>query len=352
MQPGPGSAAKPSVRSKLRRYLPPVIGIVAVVVIFAFVLPSIANYGDVWAAIKTLTWPEVLLLAVLMAANIATYAPPLMAALPGLGYVPASIVTLASTASTYLAPFGAAVGIGLTFGMLRAWRFGPADITLAVTLTSVWNQLFQFGAPALALGFLTLKGTRQHGLLLSAGLIGLGIFIVGAGAFAATVSSSRLARTVGELAARIVSLALRVVRRGPVTWGGPSFVAFRHRATTLLGRRWWLLTLATLAGQLTVFAVLLGTMRSLGVSSGEVDGIEAFAAWSVGRLIGALPFTPPGGIGLVELGMTGLLIGFGGNAAEVTAAVLLYRALTIVPTLVLGSVSLFFWRRQARALAA
>jgi uncharacterized membrane protein YbhN (UPF0104 family) len=341
------AAEPPKRRSRLRRFGPAAIGLVFVVVTFVFVLPSIADYGSVWGAIKTLTWPEVALLAVLTALNLATNGPPLMASLPGLRYLPSLVVTLASTASTYVAPGGAAVGMGLTFGMLRGWGFQPADVTLSVTLTGVWNQLFQFGAPALALGLLTLKGTQQHGLLLSVGLIGLGVFVIGAGAFAAALSSGRLARSVGNRAARLSTWTLKFIRRGPVTWDGQALVDFRGRAMRLLGRRWWLLTLATIAGQLTVFLLMLGTMRSLGITRNEVDGIEAFAAWSVSRLIASLPFMPPGGIGVVELGLTGLLVGFGGGAAEVTAAVLLYRALSMIPTLVLGSVAGLTWRQHA-----
>ena len=93
--------------------------------------------------------------------------------------------------------------------------------------------------------------------------------------------------------------------------------------------------MTTLAGQLTVFGVMLVSLRVTGVSGSEVSLIEAFAAWSIVRLLGSLPVTP-GGIGIVEVGLTGALVGFGGHNAEVVAAVLVYRALTIVPTLVLG----------------
>jgi putative heme transporter len=71
------------------------------------------------------------------------------------------------------------------------------------------------------------------------------------------------------------------------------------------------------------------------VPGSEVSVVEAFAAWSLARLLGSVPITP-GGIGVVELGLTGALLGFGGNNAGVVAAVLVYRFLTMVPTLVLG----------------
>jgi uncharacterized membrane protein YbhN (UPF0104 family) len=47
---------------------------------------------------------------------------------------------------------------------------------------------------------------------------------------------------------------------------------------------------------------------------------------------------------VIELGLTGLLVGFGGNNAGVVAAVLVYRFLTVVPTLVLGLLFGATWR--------
>jgi uncharacterized membrane protein YbhN (UPF0104 family) len=64
-------------------------------------------------------------------------------------------------------------------------------------------------------------------------------------------------------------------------------------------------------------------------------------------LLGTIPITP-GGIGIIELGLTGTLVGFGGNNAGVVAAVLVYRFLTMVPTLVLGLLTAFTWRRGSR----
>ena len=108
---------------------------------------------------------------------------------------------------------------------------------------------------------------------------------------------------------------------------------------------------ATLAGSLTVFVVLLVSLRALQVPSAEVSVVEAFAAWSLARILGSIPITP-GGIGVVELSLTAALIGFGGNNAGVVAAVLVFRFLTIVPTLVLGTVAAAVWRRVSQSAPA
>jgi len=116
-------------------------------------------------------------------------------------------------------------------------------------------------------------------------------------------------------------------------------------------RKWPWLTLATLAGNLTVFGVLMVSLRALDVPSSQVTLIEAFAAWALIRIIGSIPITP-GGIGIVELGLTGALVGFGGSNASVVAAVLVYRFLTMVPTLTLGLISAFTLRRQGPQVRA
>lgn len=326
-----------------RRVIAVSVSVVVIVGVFAFVLPQIANYSAVWATITALTWRQVAALCVVEVVNLATFAPPYMAALPGLGYWRASVITQASTASTYIAPGGAAVGMGLSFAMLRGWRFSAPAVTLAVTLTGVWNQLFMLGAPAVALALLTLHGESNQALLIVS-LIGLVVFALALAGLVAALLSERLARRLGAVAARVVSRLLRLIRRKPVRWGGESLVRFRAQGVGLLRRRWLWLTLATCAGQLSVFAVLVVCLRTLGVDASQVTFTEAFAGWTFVRLLGSLPITP-GGIGIVELGLTGALVGFGGANDPVVAAVLLYRVLTVLPTLVLGLVAGALWRR-------
>jgi putative heme transporter len=319
------------------------VGIAVVVATFAFVLPKIADYRDVWGVVKDLSWEDIALLAGATILNLLTFAPPWMAALPGLGFLQAFVVTQASTASTYVAPGGVAVGMALSFAMLRAWGFVSAAVGLAVAVTGVWNQLAMLAFPTVALVLLTFTGDA-HTALDTVAYLGLAIFVVVIAAFAAALSSPSLARRVGDLAARIASWAKGLIRKKPVAWDGESFVRFRERTNALLKRRWHVLTLSTLAGHFTVFLVLLTSLRVLDVTGSEVSAVEAFAAWSLVRLLGSIPITP-GGLGVVELGLTTALVGFGGNQVEVVAAVLVYRFLTIVPTLGIGLLAGVTWKR-------
>jgi uncharacterized membrane protein YbhN (UPF0104 family) len=253
------------------------VAVAVVVATFVFVLPRIADYRDVWRDVKTLSWTEVALLLGATLLNLVTFAPPWMAALPGLRFRQAFVVTQASTASTYVAPAGIAVGMALSFAMLRAWGFASSAVGLAVAVTGVWNQLAMLAFPTVALALLALSGDA-HTALDTIAAAGLAILVVIVASFAAGLSSPGLARRVGDVAARIVSWGLRLIRKEPVGWNGDAFVRFRNRTNRLLRSRWHVLTLATLAGQLTVFLVLLVSLRVLGVSGSEVSAVEAFAA--------------------------------------------------------------------------
>ena len=321
------------------------IGAIVMVFVFAVVVPRIANYGDVWRAVRGVSWIWFAALAVAAALNVLTFGPPYMAALPGLRPRPALTSSLAATASTFIAPGGPAVGIGLAIAMLKAWGFPLRVVTVAVTLTALWNLFMTFGVlPSLALALLTLSGGASARLQ---GITAVGLVIFGSviGGFAIVLSNATQARILGNLTASVASRLLRAVRREPVQWSGESWVEFRANTLDLLRRRWPWLTLATLLNHLTVYLVLLVTLRALGISTSDVTLAESFAAWTISRAIGAIPITP-GGFGLVEVGLTGTLVAFGGSTSTVVAAVLVYRFMTVAPPLVLGVIAGATWKQH------
>lgn len=316
------------------------IGVIGAV--FAFALPQIANYRDVWDVVQGLSWAWIAALLVASSLDIATYAPPWVASLPGLSYLQATRVTLASTALSLVAPGGAAVGVATSFAMLKAWGFRGRPVGLAVAVISVWNQLMILGVPILAVAALVAEGDRNRTVELVA-VIALGVFTVVVAGFAVGLSSARLARGVGDRAARAANRFKGLFRRAPVTWNGEVFVHFRAEAIVLIRARWRFLTVATLANHLTVFLVLLAALRAVDIPRSHVTLVEAFAAWALARVLGSIPITP-GGVGFVELGLTGALVAFGASNAEAVAATLIYRFLTTIPTIVLGLLATSTWK--------
>ena len=332
-------------RAGWRRYVLAGAGVAIVVVTFAVVLPRIADYRDVWNVVTTLTWEWVAVLVAATALNLVTFAPPWMVTLPGLGFRQALAMTQASTALSIVAPGGAAIGVAGSWGMLRGWGYPAPAVTRAITLTGVWNQLANLVFPVVALFLLKVNGgeTALLGTAAFVGVVALGVVVA---LLVLVLYSESLAREVGDAVASVVSRVKVRIHRSPASFSGASFTRFRNEAVDLLARRWHVLTLATLAGSLTVFLLLVLSLRAVGVPASEVDVIEIFAAWSLVRIIAAIPITP-GGFGIVELGLTTALVAFGGANAGVVAAVLIYRFLTVVPTLVLGGLAAFAWRSRA-----
>ena len=330
------------MKARRRQVLVGALGLAVVVVTFAVVLPKVANYADVWDVVKTLdtTWLLALLVAVLV--NIVTFAPPWMIALPGLRFRQALPFTQASTAFTYIAPGGGIVGMAGSYGLLRMWGFGSSEVARAVTLTGVWNQLANLLLPVVAVLLLSMEH-QSSAFLSTVAVVGAVVFSIAVCLLALVLWSDGLARGVGEFVETVVNRLLRIVRKGPIMGWPDRLVAFRRSTVDLIRRRWAWLTLAALAGNITVFVVLLVSIRAVGIGAGEVTWVEAFAGWSLARALQLIPLTP-GGVGPVELGMTGILVGFGGANAEVVAAVLLYRACTILPTLLLGLATIGAWR--------
>ncbi len=326
--------AQKKKRKGWSRWLMIGVSVATIGLTFAFVLPHIADYRQVWELLKGLSWPWLVALVVAAAINVATFGPPWMAALPGLSYFHSSRVTLASTAVSVVAPGGGPAGMAASFGMLKAWGFEGRPVGLAVTVTSIWNQLMILGVPIVAVAALVTEGDRNRTLEWVA-VISLVVFCALVAGFAVGLANARLTRRIGDKAARVTSRVKGWIHKAPVTWNGEAFVRFRTESIVLIRARWLSLTLATLANHLSVFLLLLVSVRAVGISSSAVTIVEAFGAWAVSRVIGSLAPTP-GGLGFVELGLTGILVAFGASNAEAVTAALVYRVLMDVPTLTLG----------------
>jgi uncharacterized protein (TIRG00374 family) len=314
------------------------------------VLPRVADYGDVWDIVTSLSTLDLIALAAAALLNLATFAPPWQAALPGLSFIHALVMSQASTAASSVVPGGDAVGMALSYSMLRKWGFKAEQVAVATAATAVWNAFANVVFAVAAVGLLATVG-ESHALLTTAAVIGAGALATAIALFAIALHDDGNARLVGGFAERLWNWFRRLIRRSPVAGWDERLVGFRREAVGLLARRWLPLTLATLAGHLTVFLVLLVSLRTVGVSSDDVSFAEAFASWALIRIITTIPITP-GGIGVVELGLTGALVSFGGNQPEVVAAVLLYRVLTYVPPIAVGGVCLLVWRRLGGAVEA
>jgi uncharacterized membrane protein YbhN (UPF0104 family) len=138
---------------------------------------------------------------------------------------------------------------------------------------------------------------------------------------------------------------MRPFNRGPFARWDERASRFRAETVAVLSHRWLRLTVTTIVSQLSLYFVLLVALRAVGVSEDEVGWTKALAGFAFIRLLSAVPITP-GGLGVVELGLTAALSSGlpDSTTNQVAAAVLLFRALTWFVPIPLGAGCWTFWR--------
>jgi uncharacterized membrane protein YbhN (UPF0104 family) len=335
------------MRRPSRAVLRGALGVALIAGVFVAVVPRIASYGSVAHRLGTVSAPWLAGLAAAALADVVTTALPWLAVLPQLSWLGALGFTQASTALTLVLPGGAPLGMALSFGLLRRLRVGAGPAGFAVALTGIWSQGMIFLYPLVGAVLVFATGQLSGSTAAIAGAsAGAGALLAGA-AFAVLRSPSS-ARRLGDLACRVATRLAHLLRREAPAWNGETLVQLRAERLADLRRRWPSLTAATLFNQLTAYVIFELSLRAVGISVAEIPPSQAFLAWAIGRVISSLPLTP-GGIGVVELGMIGTLVGFGAPHGHVVAAVLLYRGLVIVPTLAVGAVALLGFHRRPSA---
>jgi uncharacterized membrane protein YbhN (UPF0104 family) len=344
MDDQPPPAPKP--RSRTRLVVQAVFSLALVVVLFYYLLKDV-DLAQVWANIRAMTWTEDAILVVLAAWNLASYAFVWMSVTPGLGFGRAMVMTQAATAVTNTVPtVGPAIGTGLTYTMFRSWGISGSRTSAAVVVSGVWNTFAKLGLPVLALALVLLQGGAGGGRVTLA-LVGIAGLVAAIVVFALLLRSEELARRFGLLAGRVASRLLRLVRRPPVHGWELATVRFRTRTLELLERGWVPITAATLVSQLSLYLVLLACLRAVGVSDAEVPWGQVLLVFAVARLLTMVPWTP-GSAGVVEFALIAPLVAAGGDREQVTAAVLVYRALTWGLQIPVGVGCYLWWRRSQR----
>jgi putative heme transporter len=347
-EPPPSATKRPG----WRRYLSAALSIAVVVGVFAFAIPQFAEYSEVWDAARTLTPLELGSLLLATAFNLVSYWFANMAALPGLTLGRSAIVTQSTTAVANTLPAGGAIAVAMTYQIQREWGFAGTEIALYVGVTGLWNIFAKLALPIVSVAVLVVTG-QSSGAFVVAAVIGLAVLAVAVGILAAIFWKEELARRIGDTAGRIASWFRRLVRKPPVEGLGERAARFRADTVGLVRSRWLFLSVATVGSHLALFLVLLLCLRHLGVSERDVSTAQALAVFAFGRLISALPITP-GGLGVIELGYIGGLRAAAGPelAAQVVAAVLLFRLLTYAIQIPIGGLTYLGWRAASRRRAA
>jgi putative heme transporter len=351
VDPAPGTVRDPwrppaaqSRRGRGRKVLRAAAPAVLVALIFGLALPHFASYRSAWASVEATSWPYIALIAVAAAASMASYWFLIRAVLPAVRLRQAAAVNLGSSAVANTLPGGGALAMGVSWAMLSSFGVSTADNVLYTLVSGIWNVFARLGLPVLALlALLTIR--RPDAVLTAAAAVGLACLCAAAAGLGLLMRSELFAARAGRLAQCTAAAACRLARRPPPSGVAAGLVGFRTRARGLIAARGWRITAATAASHIILWLVLLACLRGTGLSQAQVPWQTSLAAFAFVRLLTVLPLTP-GGVGITELGLIGVLAAGGGHrvSAQVAAAVLLYRAVTYLPPIPLGAVACLVWR--------
>ncbi len=314
--------------------------------LFVGVLPQLADLSSVWAHVGAMSVLQRFSLGAVAIASLLAYGLVLMAVMPGLTFAQATVVSQSSTAVANTMPAGGALALGVSYRFYGSWGFSRAAITRNVVVTGIWNVFSKLALPVVAMVLLVSTGGGGSGVV-AAAIVGSVVLALAVALGALTLSSEHAAHRVGDaVGALVVRVGARFHRSYPPN-GGDVAVRFRYDTIGLLRRRGLPLTGAIVLSQISIFLVLLFSLRAVGVSSAEVGWVEVLAAYAVTRLVSTVPITP-GGIGLVELGLVGTLIAMGGANAQVVAGVLVFRVLSFFVSVPLGLGMFVVWKKMLR----
>ncbi len=246
---------------------------------------------------------------------------------------------LAGNALTNALPAGDAVGATLQFRMLTAAGVDMDTAAGGLTAASILGVGALFALPIFTLPVVLGSVRVQPGLLHTA-LIGLGGFVVFALlGFLVMTTDAPLARF-GQGAQWLWN---HLRRRGqPLTGLDRRLIEQRNQIRTALGRQWPAVLVLT-AGRLGFdYLCLLCVLRAVGSHANPALVLLAYATAAVLSLI---PVTP-GGLGVVEASLSGMLVLAGVSAGAAVIATLGYRLAQYWLPLVAGAVGYLIFRRR------
>ena len=252
-----------------------------------------------------------------------------------------SVVTagLTGNAVTNSLPGGSAAGAAVQFHMLTTAGFDTDTAVGGLTAFSLLEVGGLLALPIFALPAILAGVPVSRGLVHTA-LLGVAAFVLYAVFGVIVLRSDWPLATAGRLAQSVWNRVTRGHR--PVTGLDQRLLAERDTIRAVLGKNWRQAVVLT-AGRLGFdYGCLLAALRATGTGPQPSVVLLAYAAAGI---IALFPVTP-GGLGVVEASLSGLLILAGVRAGYAVLATLAYRIASYWLPLLAGPPAYLLFRRR------
>ena len=338
------------------------------VAMFAGLYANRSLATHVWGELHRISVRSMIWLALLLAIHKLSHGVLHMVSIPGMRLRRALLATEAYVGASNSVVGGAGIGTALRVAMYRSWGVSTEGVALSVWATAI--------APSFAMWTMVSVHTLPRFVLFGDGtnvekfaaVASVGFLVVPAVFWAFALRSPKPFRFVARVAERVRAKLLSLLPGVPV-WSGVAVVSdhaatgiraskaatvdvaqslegLRHRAQSLCSARRATMFLAAVAGQFLMATALLACVRALGVPSSDVDAFAVYRSFALLRVLSS--FLPiPGGLGVLDVGLLGVLTMGGVSKPTAIAAIALYRGITFVLPMLTGSLCAAGWRASS-----
>jgi uncharacterized protein (TIRG00374 family) len=319
-----------------------ILGLVVFGLVLYGVAPALLNVFDAWPQVVDI---EPYWFAAMIVAQVLSWAGTWLLqrlAVDARSWWPVVTSQLASGAFGRVVPGGAAAAGALQYGMLVQAGVSPSLAGIGIGVASIVLLGTLAALPVLALPAVVL-GVAVPTRLGQAALIGVVLFVALLAVGATLLASDRAVLGVGRVWIRI---GTRLRPRHPPPADLPERLRDqRDLVRRALGRRWWEAVAGAAGRWLFDWLTLVTALYAVGQHPRPSLVLLAFCA---AQLLAQIPITP-GGLGIVEAGMTGTLALIGVPAGAAAVATLAYRLVSYWLALPAGGVAYLYHRRRVRA---
>jgi len=247
--------------------------------------------------------------------------------------------SLAGNSVTNTLPGGDAVGASVQYRMLAGSGIDTVQAASGLAVTSIIGIVGLFSLPIFALPVLLGGESVSPGLVHAGELGGIGfVLIVALGAVVLT--SDRPLLAMGQGMQWLVNKVMR--HKKPSVDLGKRLIDERDLVRSDLGKNWWKAVLL-IAGRIGLdYFSLLSVLRATG---SRPDPALVLLAYSATAVLALLPITP-GGLGIVEASLSGLLVLANIPTGNAVVATLAFRLGSYWLPTIAGGICYILYRRR------
>lgn len=335
-------------RRRLRDLAIRLVGLGVVVTVFWLLFTRLVSWSEVTAAVHDLSARDWLLLVAVSGIRLAIEPLLLMAVTPKLWWPKGLAGYLAPAAAASVVPGPSDMAV--RYAMFRSWGHSGTQTSASVVLVFLYTTFAKVTLPVLAAGLLLAFGTSNAKLetvaIIAAGILVGGVILI-ALLLRSEATARRLGRAAGSAARRVASWFRVSTPETLASDLAERAASFRNRTGDVVRARTHLAAGAAVAGQAGLFAILLVSVRGVGIGAEQLDWVAVFASFALVQLLTSVPITPSG-LGVAEAAYVAFLTAESSAdlAAPVAAAALNYRVFSWVVIIPLGAMAWLWWSRS------